>query len=210
VIPGGVESVAELRSALARDPAVAAHYIGFDLTRAQVVRLDKPRAAYVSYRLGERIYWTSHKLTLRKGETVITDGAHTARTRCGNLVAELPIGPRSPREPTPQIFEKPLPLDMPMGPGFDFEAPFTPEWIPEPPTIGAAPPDLDGEAYIFPTLFPIGGGGGVPLPVTPTVPTPEPSTFVLISAGLAILLVLRGGYKEHAAHPPAGADAHLK
>jgi len=30
---------------------------------------------------------------LRKGETVITDGEHMARTRCGNRLAEAPTGP---------------------------------------------------------------------------------------------------------------------
>jgi hypothetical protein len=89
VIPGGAEDVAELRSAVARDPVVAEHYAGFDLGHARLVRLDDDRQAYVSYRLGDHVFWTSRKLTLHKGETVFTDGNHTARTRCGNLVAEI-------------------------------------------------------------------------------------------------------------------------
>jgi hypothetical protein len=188
VIPGGVQSIAELRSVLARDPIVAAHYAGFDLTRARLIRLGRERAAYVSYRLDDHIFWTSHKLTLRKGETVITDGDHTARTRCGNLVSDVPFGPMSPREPPPQIFDTPVPLDMPFGPGIKFELPPTPEWILEPPTIGTTAP-IPGWGLYFP-FFPL-GGNGPPLPVVPSVPTPEARTLVLFLLGLALILLFR-------------------
>ena len=200
VIPGGVESVEELRSALAHDPAAAAHYAGFDLARARLLRMDQSRAAYVSYRLSGHIYWTSHKLTIRKGETVITDGDHTARTRCGNLVADVPLGPLSPREPTPEIFDSALPLDVPMGPGPEVELPPTSEWLLEPPTIGISPPDPGGGVYIPPTPLPI---DGPLLPNTPAAPTPEPNILVLVAAGLAMLLVFRRGLDRKRGQIPA-------
>ena len=193
VIPGGVQSIAELSSALARDPTVAAHYGGFDVARARLVHIDRERSAFVSYRLGDHIFWTSHKLTLRQGETVITDGDHTARTRCGNLVADVPLGPLSPREPAPEIFDTPVTLDMPFGPVPRFDLPPTPEWILEPPTIGTGSPRPGGGLSIFPSPFP---------PATSTLPTPEPGVAVLllICAGFVIFLVLRRARKNRLAH----------
>ena len=107
VIPGGVEGAPELKNALLRDPVAAAHYSDFDVTSARVVRLDQDRLAYVSYRIGNHIFWTSRKVKLAKGETIITDGAHEARTRCGNRVSDLPGQPVSPHEPPQQVLEPP-------------------------------------------------------------------------------------------------------
>src|SRR5580704_7067814 len=45
VIPGGVENIQELRSAIARDPLVARHYADFDLSKARVIRLGDVRRA---------------------------------------------------------------------------------------------------------------------------------------------------------------------
>ena len=104
VIPGGVENVRELRRALARDPVAADHYAGFDLAKARVIRLNHDWPLYVSYRMGDRIFWTSKKLRIHKGERVITDGAHSARTvgqvrRHKNKIADSPHPPSPRREP---------------------------------------------------------------------------------------------------------------
>lgn len=109
VVPGGVEDVKELKWIAEHDPVVAAHYAGFDYTRAQVVRLTLARTVYVSYRIGNRIYWTRRRVTLKKGEKLITDGRITARSRCANRVEETPQQEAaSPVEPPPQKFDEPL------------------------------------------------------------------------------------------------------
>jgi hypothetical protein len=108
VVPGGVRNVQELKWAADHDPVVAAHYAGFDYEHARVVRLVLARTAYISYRIGNRIYWTRHRISLRKGETVITDGKMTARTRCANRVEEVPQQATSSSEPPAAKFEEPV------------------------------------------------------------------------------------------------------
>jgi PEP-CTERM motif len=66
------------------------------------------RTVYVSYRIGNRIYWTRRRLTLRKGEKLITDGRMTARTRCANRVEETPQQAAAPEEPPANKFDEPV------------------------------------------------------------------------------------------------------
>jgi len=87
VVPGGVYSIEELRAAIARDPIVAAHYGDLNLADVRVVTLTAPRSAHVSYRRGDRTYWTRNRVWLKAGETVLTDGTTTIRARCGNCVS---------------------------------------------------------------------------------------------------------------------------
>lgn len=108
VVPGGVRDVGELKWAVQHDPVVAAHYAGFDYDHARVVRLVLARTAYVSYRIGNKVYWTRHRISLKAGETLITDGKITARTRCANQVIEVPQQLHSSVEPAPADFEEPL------------------------------------------------------------------------------------------------------
>ena len=108
VVPGGVRTVRELREAAERDPVVAAHYAGFDYNHARVVKLILARTAYISYRIGNHVYWTRHRVSLKKGETVITDGKMTARTRCANRVEETPQQMTSQAEPPVMKFDEPI------------------------------------------------------------------------------------------------------
>jgi hypothetical protein len=108
LVPGGVRSVSELKWAAEHDPVVAEHYAGFDYDHAHVVQLVLARTAYVSYRIGNRVYWTRHRVKLKKGERVITDGKMTARTRCANRVEEMPQQATSESEPPPSKFEEPV------------------------------------------------------------------------------------------------------
>lgn len=108
VVPGGVKDVHELKWAAEHDPVVAAHYAGFDYDHARVVRLILARTAYVSYRIGNHVYWTRRRISLKKGETVITDGKITARTRCANRVEEAPQQATQSSEPPAQKFEEPV------------------------------------------------------------------------------------------------------
>ena len=108
VVRGGVEDAKELKWYADHDPVVGAHYAGFDYRNARVVRLTLARTAYVSYRIGNNIYWMRHRITLHKGETLITDGRMTARTRCANRVEEMPQQEASPVEPPVAKFDEPI------------------------------------------------------------------------------------------------------
>jgi hypothetical protein len=108
VVPGGIEDARELKWVAEHDPVVAAHYAGFDYDHARVVRLVLARTAYVSYRIGGRVYWTRRRVTLHKGEKVITDGKITARARCANRIEEVPQQATLSSEPPVAKFEEPL------------------------------------------------------------------------------------------------------
>lgn len=108
IVPGGIRDARELKRAADRDPVVRAHYAGFDYDHARVVRLVLARTVYLSYRIGNKVYWTRHRVTLKKGETVITDGKMTARTRCANRVEEVPQQANSASEPPAEKFEEPI------------------------------------------------------------------------------------------------------
>lgn len=125
VIPGGVVSSKELTAALHRDSVAAAHYSDFRASSARIMRLPKTRQVYVSYRLGDRVFWTSKRVTLAAGETILTDGSHLARTRCGNRISEVP-GPTSPAEPPLQAMNKPVFRNPADGPSDT--APAAPLW----------------------------------------------------------------------------------
>lgn len=195
VIPGGVESVQELRNAIANDPLVAALYANFDLSRAHIIQLAHDREVYVSYRLGGHIYWTKKRLLLRAGETVITDGKHEARTRCGNRISETPVQPVSQNEPPDAAMNAPPnytlvaenvgpPPALPLDP-FTFD-PTDPN---NPPL--AQPPSNPPGTLNPPPIFPIVGGGPpttfFPPPPPPPVTTPEPSAVWLLMLGLLAL-----------------------
>src|SRR6267378_310279 len=108
VVPGGVKSVEELKSAIASDPVVSADYASFDLSNARMIRLDRDRSVHISYRLGSQVHWTKEELKLDKGETLITDGVHMALTKCGNLISETVSEPILLNEPTAQEMDTPL------------------------------------------------------------------------------------------------------
>lgn len=108
VVPGGVQSGRELKWVAEHDPVVAAHYAGFDYDHARIVRLTLARTVYLSYRIGNKVYWTSHRISLHKGETLITDGKITGRTRCANRVEEVPQQATSLMEPPAVKFEEPV------------------------------------------------------------------------------------------------------
>jgi hypothetical protein len=108
VVPGGVEDARELKWVAEHDPIVAAHYAGFDYDHARVVRLTLAQTVYVSYRIGNHVYWTRHRIALHKGEKLITDGKITARARCGNRVEEVPQQLHSAPEPPAAKFEEPI------------------------------------------------------------------------------------------------------
>jgi hypothetical protein len=202
VIPGGVENAAELRNSITRDPVVAQHYQGFNVARARVVRLNEDRLLYVSYRLANRVFWSKKRLTLLKGETVITDGENMARTRCGNRLAEAPAGPVLAAEPEFEAAPPEVAQSLAGAPAL-LGAPFVPGGVPlfPPPTIGIPPASgSPGVGGFPPPGFPIVGGGppsGNTPPVVPPPPisTPEPGTVLMLATGLASVLFRRKKWK---------------
>jgi hypothetical protein len=200
VVPGGVQSVRELRNAIANDPLVAALYANFDLSRAHIIRLAHDREVYVSYRLNGRIYWTKKRLLLRAGETLISDGKREARTRCGNQISETPVQPVSPAEPPSAAMNAPpsytLVAENPAAPPIVPPYPLSPD--PAYPVVPVdAPPSMPPSnppiSMIPPPYFPIVGGGPpsnpqvIPPPPPPPVATPEPDALSLLGIGLLAL-----------------------
>lgn len=199
VIPGGARSAEELKNALLNDPVAAQHYAGFDVAKAHVVRLDQGEAVYVSYRLDDHIYWTSKRLWLRKGEAVLTDGEHEARTRCGNRISETPKQPVALAEPSRAMLETPIAPELSAMPEA-VPLPFSAVGPPVPPGGFAGTDPVGGQIFIPPFIPIFGGGSGTPPgggtssstpptgpggPPVPTAPTPEPASLLLLSAGLA-------------------------
>lgn len=214
VVPGGVEDAKELKWVAEHDPVVAAHYAGFDYDHARVVRLTLARTVYVSYRIGNNIYWTRRRLTLHKGEKLITDGRMTARSRCANRVEEAPQQAAAPVEPPVQKFEEPVRA----GDGTAMRAPPVPFQSallnrPEMPGLGPVEPLSLYNPFVGGTWIPIAPPplpAGLCSPSNKNVPTedcgctaetgnkkkcgsgssgtvPEPGTWLLFASGLAAI-----------------------
>ncbi len=107
IIPGGIKTLADLKLAIAEDPVVAKQFQGFNFQHARLVQVAQKESMFVSYRIGKRVYWTRKKLPLHPGETLVTDGNITARTRCGKRVAAVPLDTGSPLEPPEEAFNQP-------------------------------------------------------------------------------------------------------
>jgi hypothetical protein len=191
-----VISSRELQAAIQNDSVVSSHYSDFNVRSAHLIWLAKERQAFVSYRLGDRIFWTTRKVTLRAGETLLTDGMHLARTRCGNRISDVPVAPTSPAEPTDRTMNPPV---VPLRPELTTESlPIDPIWTDSPPPIlfpsgnGSHPPSGPGTPFLplFPVFYCCESSAGPSQPRTaPPVVTPEPSAMELLITGLATFLV---------------------
>jgi hypothetical protein len=213
VIPGGVQDAKELKWIAEHDPVVARHYAGFDYDHARIVRLTLAQTVYLSYRIGNHIYWTRHRLTLHKGEKLLTDGKITARVRCANRVEELPQQASSRNEPPMVKFDQPIGMGTAMQvPPVPFQSALLERPAGQPGPLSAYDP-LGGEGWVplAPPSLPSGlcspnkkkagsesgccagitGGGttkkGGGSPCAPGV-VPEPGTWVLFATGLIVIL----------------------
>jgi len=200
VVPGGVRDAEELRGAVAADPVVAEHYSGFRLAQARTVRLDRPTAMFVSYRVRNRVYWTKTKMVIPAGETLISDGEHLTRVRCGNRLSDFAAGPVSLYEPPREKLETPEwvpPLLAQILPG-DGGDPFPPPAsaladLPVPPGETGPGPKGTLPPPSFPPILPPGvpppGYNNGPTPPTP-VATPEPGSLILLLGGAVLSATL--------------------
>jgi hypothetical protein len=155
VIPGGAQSPQELREAAAADPVVAQHYSDFDIANARRVTLDAPKLVYVSYRIGNKVFWTKNKLALRKGEAMLSDGRNMARTRCGNRISVLPVRPNAPAEPSSSELD-----------GLEFapivSTPYLAAYTAPTPGGPFQSPGGPGASFVpVGPFFPLPGGGGI-------------------------------------------------
>jgi len=107
IIQGGVFSADEVIHALKSDPIAASHYRVFQLDHLRAVKSTFALPVYLSYRKDNLIFWTKHRIYLREGETLLTDGSSYARARCGNRVSVVPQEPVGKAEPPPEVFDRP-------------------------------------------------------------------------------------------------------
>lgn len=173
VVPGGVFGRDEVRDWMRLDPAVASHYEGLAVGELRPVRVPIDRQVHVSYRRGDIVFWTPYKVTLKAGETVLTDGVNEVRARCGNRISATVRGPAEALEVAP----KESVLDETLSVGLarrEFQPGHTPEWliaaVKDPSQqasrdaaaiaggggAAAGPDSFGGGAMVF-----LGGGGGL-------------------------------------------------
>ena len=197
VVPGGVRSPEEIEYVIQRDQVVAAHYKDINPRLMRNERLQKPLLAHVSYRLGDKVYWTKKAVQLPANEPVMTDGKTTIRERCGNLISMEPLAPAAEEEPPVPSFDLLMdPIELAW-----MRLDYTPPGIPAKP--GPAPPsrlsvpgpiggpvlrstEKPGEP---PSTRSVDPPGGILTPVEAPLPVPEPNTLTLFglagAAGLA-------------------------
>jgi hypothetical protein len=108
IIPGGVSDRTDVARMVATDKVVAAHYASLDVSKVRELTVTRPRAVYVSYRKGDKVYWTAKKLMLAEGETLLSDGSSEIRTRCGNRISDVPQLPVEVKGPTPEELDSPV------------------------------------------------------------------------------------------------------
>jgi hypothetical protein len=214
VVSGGVQSAAELAAAANRDSVVRDHYQGINLNNVRNTRLDKNVLAYVSYRVKDKILWTTNKIQLQKGELVLTDGVNLVRGRCGNRISLSKVVPNPGPEPAEPEFD----LEEPEAPevavnappiacglGLDEVPPPAPFVPPAAVVSNSIIPDQPVASrrllpFIVPAAVLVGGSIGeissshgekvVPSTSRPVTVAPEPSGYVwLLAIGLAWIVL---------------------
>ena len=166
VIPGGVRDQRDLAGAIERDPVVAQHYRDLDPATMRRETLSADQLAFVSYRMGDRIYWTKQKVRISAGETILTNGDTLIRARCGNCISLEPMLPTADDEPDPAELDA-LQGDDPLLPSRDLITAMS--------VIGTSADEADPVAGEFSglILFPLAGSlSGEGSPETPAIIVP--------------------------------------
>jgi hypothetical protein len=177
---------------------VRSHYsdIGARLTREAMPR---DQWLYTSYRVGASVYWTRHTVRVRAGETVLSDGVHMIRGRCGNRLSSVPnkptrlIDPPSILEDTPTVVTQDQPPEFPFGdPGDLVDVPVDLPGEPETPTSRRVPtvPGLPKPQIVTTTRQTIMLPGPplvAPHSTSAAVEAPEPGTWAMMLGGVAVI-----------------------
>lgn len=158
VIPGGAFDAQELTQALANDPVAADHYRDVTPRTIRAVTLTSGRLAHVSYRLGDRVYWTKRPVRIHSGETILTDGQTEIRARCGNCISLSPLLPTSEEEP-----------DLSQLDALTDTGPLLVSWNMTPSGLPIEETPIDLDTGLLIPIFPFGGLG-----VSSTEPTEAP------------------------------------
>lgn len=183
VIPGGVLDEHELAESMAKDNVVRTHYSDLQPERMWFTRTKQSMSAYVSYRKGGDVHWTSHPVTIPANELVLTDGKHMVRARCGNRIEvkkpePLPAKVTPPDVPPPDIaLETGLPSLMPPT--------VTP---PVPPASDLA---KNGTVLARTSTPPTTWCCGVTSSTLPSVPEP-PTILMVLGGGLILVSIVVG------------------
>ena len=184
VIPGGAYSGDELAAALREDAVVAAHYRSVDPSRVRTTVTPAARMAYVSYRIGNRVFWTRKPVRIPAGETLLTDGEIEIRARCGNAVSDIAREPVSDVEPIAAELDEPMSDDSSVNGERDVvgsAAPYVPFLLPAQGAIlGNDEPDLPAELQalggtMLMLLGLLGGAGSTSIGQTSLFADAEPS-----------------------------------
>lgn len=177
VIPGGVLDERELADSMAKDDVVRRHYGDLQPDRMWFTRTKEPMSAYVSFRRGTDVRWTSHPVMIPANELVLTDGKHMVRARCGNRIEVKKPEPLPARVMPPDV----PPPDIALDTGL-------PSLIP--PTI--TPPVLPASQYAKndggPRIStpPVTWCCGVTKSTLPSVPEP-PSILLVCGGGILVV-----------------------
>ena len=213
VIRGGIRNPEEFRAALLKDRVVSEHFSDFGLTSSRIVTLKANKAAYVSYRVKDKVYWTKKKVKLAKGEELITDGTHYARSRCGNRISEVSQSPTSAEEPSHAMLDAPVHTED-NDPLLLAAMPRPPATFPERTRPSAfaflPPPRSHSPGFLIPGIIgggavagrafnPSGGSRDIPVPPIvdsspsplPKADVPEPGTLLFLASGLGTAIALR-------------------
>jgi hypothetical protein len=157
VVPGGVFTRNEIIQAIAQDTVVAAHYDKINTQAIRTQTVSAPRRVYMSYRRGDKVYWTKQPLPLHRGEKTLSDGAVEIRARCGNCISDVPMTPTSDQEPDAVEFDR----LVGEGPGSTTLAEAAADPTPLPSGNYGSPTSVGGLLSIGPSI------GTAPMPLPP-------------------------------------------
>ncbi len=211
VIYGGAYSPEELNRARRLDSVVGLHYADFGKTSV-VQRTPGDLFMYVSYRKSDQVYWTKSKRRIPKGESVLSDGEHLARVRCGNRLSFVPRQPTLPEKEgseealnTPESPQISVPFDAPPSPAIeadlyvpanpllsDLFSPAAPPFAAVPAASAAQPvtsSGLGGGEYAPRQMSPSGSSfGGIPFGGTSGLPSRNSGSGSGISVAVPLVI----------------------